>query len=121
MCLAVLLAFTYARDRYRVPTHSAIVSKKIQLGMSVAACLNYIVVTVFINLDYSNNYLTYPWIASFLRPVIVVLLLRNVRTFWSRYFQVIKGSTPMVLFILIFVMYFAWMGQRLFAGTIEGV
>ena len=27
----------------------------------------------------------------------------------------------MVLFIIIYVFYFAWMGNRLFAGTIEGV
>ena len=27
----------------------------------------------------------------------------------------------MVIFILIYVFYFAWMGNRLFAGTIEGV
>mmetsp|Transcript_28572 Transcript_28572/g.35351 ORF Transcript_28572/g.35351 Transcript_28572/m.35351 type:complete len:150 (-) Transcript_28572:1401-1850(-) len=34
---------------------------------------------------------------------------------------VIKGSLPMVIFILIYVFYFAWMGNRLFSGTIEGV
>jgi len=27
----------------------------------------------------------------------------------------------MVIFIMIYVFYFAWMGNRLFAGTIEGV
>ena len=27
----------------------------------------------------------------------------------------------MVIFILLFVFYFAWMGNRLFSGTIEGV
>ena len=27
----------------------------------------------------------------------------------------------MVIFILIYVFYFAWMGNRLFSGTIEGV
>ena len=27
----------------------------------------------------------------------------------------------MVIFIIIYVFYFAWMGNRLFAGTIEGV
>ena len=33
----------------------------------------------------------------------------------------IVGSLPMVIFILLFVFYFAWMGNRLFSGTIEGV
>ena len=27
----------------------------------------------------------------------------------------------MVMFILVYIMYFAWMGQRMFSGTIEGV
>ena len=32
-----------------------------------------------------------------------------------------NGSLTMVIFIGIYVFYFAWMGNRLFAGTIEGV
>lgn len=32
-----------------------------------------------------------------------------------------KGTGPFTLFILVFVFYFAWMGNRLFSGTIEGI
>mmetsp|Transcript_13614 Transcript_13614/g.21305 ORF Transcript_13614/g.21305 Transcript_13614/m.21305 type:complete len:136 (+) Transcript_13614:673-1080(+) len=28
---------------------------------------------------------------------------------------------PMVIFIVVFILYYAWMGQRLFSGTLEGV
>ena len=34
---------------------------------------------------------------------------------------VIKGSLPMVIFIMVYVAFFAWLGQRLFTGTVEGV
>ena len=56
-----------------------------------------------------------------LRPVLFVLSIRSVKQFWRRYMTVIRGSLPMVIFILIYVFYFAWMGNRLFSGTIEGV
>lgn len=56
-----------------------------------------------------------------MRPVLVTFLIRNIRSFWRRYILVIKGSLPMVLFIVVYIMYFAWMGQRMFSGTIEGV
>ncbi len=47
--------------------------------------------------------------------------MRVIRGFWKRYILVIKGSFAMVLFILCYIFYFAWMGNRLFSGTIEGV
>ena len=63
----------------------------------------------------------YPYINAFSRPVLVTLQVRSIRSFWRRYLLVIKGSLPMVFFILVYVFYFSWMGNRLFAGTIEGV
>lgn len=56
-----------------------------------------------------------------IRPLLFTLQVRTVKSFWRRYLSVIKGSLPMVIFIMIYVFYFAWMGNRLFAGTIEGV
>ena len=44
-----------------------------------------------------------------------------MKSFWRRYISVITGSFPMVVFIICYVFYFAWMGNRLFSGTIEGV
>lgn len=63
----------------------------------------------------------YPYINAFIRPVLLTLTVRSVKSFWRRYITVISGSLPMVIFIMIYVFYFAWMGNRLFAGTIEGV
>ena len=63
----------------------------------------------------------YPYINVFIRPILFTLTVRSVKSFWRRYLTVIHGSLPMVIFIAIYVFYFAWMGNRLFAGTIEGV
>ena len=51
----------------------------------------------------------------------MTLVIRTIRSFWARYLTVIKGSLPMVFFIITYVFYFSWMGNRLFSGTIEGV
>lgn len=63
----------------------------------------------------------YPWINSFIRPVLFTITLRSIRTFWLRYLKVIYGSLPMVTFIMVFVYYYSWVGSRLYSGTIEGV
>ena len=63
----------------------------------------------------------YPWVAAMIRPFYLVISIRVLREYAKRYFLVIKDSTPMVLFIVVYILYFAWMGQRLFSGTLEGV
>ena len=67
------------------------------------------------------QYMLYPYVNAFARPVIITLQTRSIRNFWRRYLLVIKGSLPMTLFVFVYVFYFAWMGNRLFSGTIEGV
>lgn len=96
----------------------------------VIAFVNLIIVIVVISLDIDeetreNNYwvkfFIYPYVNAFIRPILFTLTIRSVKSFWRRYLIVIKGSAPMVFFILVYVFYFAWMGSRLFSGTIEGV
>jgi hypothetical protein len=63
----------------------------------------------------------YPWIAAFIRPFYLVISIRLIREYWNRYFLVMRDSLPMLAFIIVYILYFAWMGQRLFSGTLEGV
>ena len=67
------------------------------------------------------QFFIYPYINAFIRPILFSLCVRSIKSFWRRYIQVIWGSLPMAIFIFLYVFYFAWMGNRLFAGTIEGV
>jgi predicted permease len=55
-----------------------------------------------------------------IRPFFLMTSIRSMRDYAKRYSLVIKDSTPMVLFIVVYILYFSWMGQRLFAGTLEG-
>lgn len=63
----------------------------------------------------------FPWVAALIRPIYLIITTRLIRDYWSRYLLVIQDSATMVLFILVFLLYFSWIGQRLFSGTLEGV
>lgn len=63
----------------------------------------------------------YAWAAAFIRPFYLVVSIRVLRIYSIRYLLVIKDSSPMVLFIIFYILYFSAMGQRYFAGTLEGV
>jgi hypothetical protein len=63
----------------------------------------------------------YPWIAAFIRPFYIITTIRLIREYWNRYLLVMMDSMAMVLFIIVYILYFSWMGQRLFSGTLEGV
>ena len=73
------------------------------------------------NFNKTNYYLVYPWLTSLLRPIYTITVMESIRKFSTRYLRVIQGSLPMVVFILLFVFYFSWIGQRIFSDTVEGV
>ena len=68
----------------------------------------------------SDSY-NYPWLAAMIRPFYLIFSIRLLRNYVMRYILVIQDSLPMVLFTVVYILYFAWMGQRLFSGTLEGV
>ena len=97
--------------------------------MIILAIIDLIFVLLVINIaqpDYEDpsflwKTFSYGYFATWMRPVLFVLSIRSVKSFWRRYLSVIKGSLPMVFFIIIYIFWFAWMGNRLFSGTIEGI
>jgi hypothetical protein len=82
--------------------------------LTLISILNYGLVILFISLGSRNNYLVFGWMSGFLRPAIVILQQRDVRAFTARYTRVINISMPMVGLIVIYMMFFAWMGQVIF-------
>ena len=121
--------FTKARDVYRRRDVTGD-TVTLQLWLIAVAIVNLIITVIVISVDIPSDtrssswvvkFFIYPYLNAFIRPVLFSLTIRSVKSFWRRYLLVIKGSAPMVLFIVIYVFYFAWMGSRLFAGTIEGV
>ena len=125
ICLLVLLGFTKARDAYRKLDSTR--ARNVQICLQIIAIIDLLMVIIADFLPFTDStsfiatFCKYPWINAFIRPVLMTLVIRTIRAFWGRYLIVIKGSLPMVLFIISYVFYFSWMGNRLFSGTIEGV
>ena len=125
LCLLVLLWFTKARDYYRKLDNTS--ARNVQVMLQIIAIIDLIMVIIADQMAFTSSdsfiatFMKYPWINAFIRPVLMTLVIRTIRAFWGRYLIVIKGSLPMVLFIITYVFYFSWMGNRLFSGTIEGV
>ena len=113
-----MLAFTYARNQYRTlsdpKVQKTITILSIIAILDLTICIFYEItmwnVTSIENKTMFQKSFLYPWINSFIRPILFTMTLRGIRTFWMRYLQVILGSLPMVIFIVIFVYYFSWMG-----------
>ena len=126
MCLITLLYYTKARDYYRKRDVRGD-TVTVQIILIIVSIVDLTITLIAFNAfpDTSDNFFVdlfyYPYICAFIRPFLFTLQVRSVKSFWRRYLSVIKGSLPMVIFIAIYVFYFAWMGNRLFAGTIEGV
>lgn len=128
ICLIVVAYYTKARDFYRRRDQKGD-TVTLQMSLIFVSVSNLIVTEFVLNLvereNLDNNFFyiffSYAYINAFMRPILFVLSIRSVQQFWRRYISVIRGSLPMVIFILLFVFYFAWMGNRLFSGTIEGV
>ena len=101
----------------------------LQLWLIGISICNLLISIVVVSVKWSTNerknpwvgFFIYPYFDIFIRPVLFSLMIRSVKSFWRRYLTVIVGSLPMVILIMVYVFYFGWIGNRLFAGTLEGV
>lgn len=116
-CLMTMLAFQWMRNQYRELDDSSARSWKAQ---KICTAISLFDIVVLVMIIHSRGY-RYPWIAAFIRPFYMVVTIRLLREYWNRYLLVMLDSMPMVLFILVYILYFSWMLQRWFSGTLEGV
>lgn len=102
----------------------------LQLWLIAVSIIDLLIVEFVININKPHadhehliiyKVFSYGYFTMVVRPILFVLSIRSVKQFWGRYMNVIRGSFPMVMFILLYVFYFAWIGNRIFAGTIEGI
>jgi len=113
--LLTLLWFTYWKRFYKHPNRVSRIFEWIQLGLTLVSLLD-IILSEALYPTYK-----YPIVAAFIRPILLVLLVRSIRETWRRFGYVIIDSAHMVLFLACFILYFAWLGQRIFKGSLEGV
>lgn len=84
-----------------------------------------IVIFFVVIIDYCVQFLfktqRYPQMAALMRPVMLIVLFRVLRLQIIKYLYVMRDSLPMVIFIIIYILYFSWMGKLFYSGTVQGV
>ena len=55
-----------------------------------------------------------------MRPIVLLVLIRNLRHQTYLYLRVIADSAAIVCCAVVYVMYFAWFGFTVFSGTLQG-
>ena len=126
-CLVTMLSFPLARDRYRRIDDKT--ARNIHIGLTISSSVDLIITLICVSIPWTQDQLNnpivsffiFPYINAISRPVLITISIRALRQYWRRYLLVMKGTGPFAIFILVFVFYYAWMGNRLFSGTIEGV
>ncbi len=56
-----------------------------------------------------------------MRPVMIIVMFRVIREQIIKYLYVMRDSLPMAIFITLYIMYFSWMGNLFYKGTVQGV
>lgn len=120
LSLIIMISFTMWHEKFVRPTVEEVRARNIQIFLIVLSVINYMLALTFAITNSSNKYLIYPWIASLVRPFILIERNTKIRRFAARYFLVMESSFPMVIMIIFYVLYFSFMGERLFSDTIEG-
>jgi hypothetical protein len=116
MLLLVLLIVSKLMGR--LYKHHTVDSKRFEtmlIGMMVISLIDIVADLIL--------YPTYrfPYIACYIRPIVFSITMRSLREQWKRYLYVIHDSAQMVIFIATYILFFSWVGYRLFRGTPEGI
>ena len=98
-CQLVFVLLMWMRRKFRSPNPEQLLTEKILTVMHVLSILDYIICGFAVWFDAENDWLIYPWVASFLRPFKYCLMTSTVRNYMRRYLNVLKVSLIMFVFI----------------------
>ena len=104
--LLIIVFFGVVRNKYRRMFKR---QDKQNWMLVQAMCLVSILDILFVWQFNHANY-PYPWLAALIRPFFLIYNIRVIRDFWERYIEVMIDTIPMVLFLIVFILYFSWMG-----------
>lgn len=116
--LAVMLFLQWAHFQYREFDRGSLWAWRGQIALTIASYCSMVLNLV---LEQMQQTRAFPWGCAFARPFILLAQFRTLRQYMVRYVKVMFDSMPMGIFIFGYVIYYSWMGQKLFAGTLQGV
>jgi len=113
--ILVLLGFRFWKRAFLYPSKKSVKHEKIMVTFAIISFIDMGLVSIL-----SPRY-KYPLVAAACRPIFFVLMFRGVRQCWMRVAYVMIDSLQMVILIVIHILFYAWLGNRYFNGTPEGV
>ena len=120
LCEVILASFLEFRKNFRSQSTNQVKIERVTIFLAGIAILDYIKCLIAVPLRCQNTFLLFPWLASFIRPWELIIMITILRSFWIRYWNVMKHTFPMVVLMMAYVFYYSYLGFRMFAGTIEG-
>lgn len=61
-----------------------------------------------------------PLFSKFIRAILIIMFIRSLRESIKRICLVVYDSKEILILLLFYIIFFAWIGTRLFRGTQEG-
>lgn len=110
-CLGVLLFFTYFRRTFKTPSYNSTVREVIQSVLTFIAVLDIILAMAVRRGTY---------LSKFIRVFLVIIFIRNLRDSIKRICLVVYDSKEIMMLLISYIVFFSWIGTRLFRGTQEG-
>lgn len=107
-----LLFFQWMRNQYRSQETESKIAWRAQLILTLLSIIDLI--QAYIREEYN-------YVAAMIRPFLLLTQFRVLRNNFYKFLVVLLQALPMFLFILIFVVYYSWMLNRMFSGTVQGV
>ena len=86
--------------------------------LKIALC--FTILDNLIVLSHITDEYNFTWFSAMCRPVYLLISIRTLRDTFFSFAGVIWDTLPIMAFTTIFIMYYSWMGQRLFSGTLQG-
>lgn len=94
------LIINYIHNQIRYHDDNSKMTWWMQIALTIVALID-------LTIAMSTN--SYPWVAAFIRPFMIVLLYRVLRLAMRRYMYTVVSSMPMFCVVLVYVLYFSWM------------
>lgn len=111
-CLAFIVYVQWWREQYR--KFDPWIMRVLCMALFMTGVDTMIAIYLF-----DDGYGDYD-VSIFVRPVVILALIRNLRLYSILFVRVVKDSYPMVAFISVYVLYFSWIALIWFRGTLQG-
>lgn len=119
----ILILFVWARNQFtKTDSRSLAIMKYITIIMIVEISFTTIVneIEVFRRNPFFMYFTMNPFVTSLCRPAFIIVQVDSLKNSFARIYYVVIDSVPIIVSMLTTVTAFAFVGERMFLGTLQG-